>query len=85
MTERLFEIAAERENGARLSSLSDSLSAAKAQAVALFDADLDGDCYVAVEVVEILRERRIRCWRETRRGSALELRRLLLAKRRDSA
>lgn len=83
MRERIFEIVAERENGACVSSVSDDFSDALRKATTLFDTDLDGDCYVAVEVTEILAERRVRVFRETRRGSALELRRLLLAKRRD--
>ena len=79
----IFETTAWREDGSNESSRKDSLRAAKTEARFLMDADLDGDCYVAVEVVEILpAHKRVRCFYETRRGSALELRRLLLAKRR---
>lgn len=83
MTSRAFAVTAWREDGSvGAASVEDSLAIAKAEARLLMDADLGGDCYVAVEVAEVLDERRIRCFYETRRGSALELRRLLLAKRR---
>ena len=77
-----FEVTAWRLDGSNESVRKDTLRAAKTEARFLMDADLDGDCYVAVEVVEVIGAKRIRCFHETRRGSALELRRLLLAKRR---
>lgn len=77
-----FEVTARREDGSSESVRKDSLRAAKAEARFFMEADLDGDCYVAVEVDEIFPGRRVRCFRETRQGSALDLRRLLLAQRR---
>lgn len=77
-----FEVTAWREDGSSVVETKDALSPAKAEARFLMNEDLDGDCYVAVEVDEIFPGRRVRCFRETRQGSALDLRRLLLAQRR---